>query len=63
MKIHKIEKGETLEIIAKKYNLKVDNLIEDNKIKERNRLGPGNILKIRESNESPERNENAEKKK
>lgn len=63
MKIHKIEKGETLEIIAKKYNIKVDNLIEDNKIKERNRLGPGNILKIRENNESPERNENAEKKK
>ena len=34
MKIHKIEKGETLEIIAKKYNTSVDNIIEDNKIKE-----------------------------
>lgn len=56
MKEHVIKKGESLETIAKNYNITVNNLIEDNKIKDRKRLGIGNVLKIRENN-------NEEKKK
>lgn len=49
MKKHVIEKGESLEEIAKKYKITVENIIEDNKIKDRDRLGIGNVLKIRET--------------
>ncbi len=54
MKKHVIEKGESLEEIAKKYKITVENIIEDNKIKERDRLGIGNVLKIRETAKSGE---------
>lgn len=55
MKKHVIEKGENLEEIAKKYKITVENIIEDNKIKDRARLGVGNILKIRETEKSGEK--------
>ena len=48
MKEYVIKKGDTLETIAKENKLNVENIIEDNKIVDRNRLGVGNILKIRE---------------
>ena len=56
MKKHVIEKGENLEEIAKKYKITVENIMEDNKIKDRDRLGVGNILKIRETAKSGENN-------
>lgn len=46
---HVIKEGENLDIIAKKYKTTVKNIVEDNKIKDRTRLGIGNRLKINES--------------
>ena len=46
---HVIKKGESLEKIAKKYNLKLSEIVEDNKIKDRKMLGIGNTLKIRKN--------------
>ena len=48
MKIHVIREGESLDTIAKEYKITVENIIEDNKIQDRDRLGIGNVLKIRE---------------
>lgn len=55
MKTHVIREGESLDTIAKEYKITVENIIEDNKIKERKRLGRGNVLKIRESENKNER--------
>lgn len=48
MKKHVIREGESLDTIAKEYKITVENIIEDNKIQDRDRLGIGNVLKIRE---------------
>ncbi len=48
MKEHVIRKGESLDTIAKEYKITVENIIKDNKIQDRDRLGVGNILEIRE---------------
>lgn len=48
MKKHTIKENETLETIAKTYKVSVKDIITDNNIKDRERLGIGNILKIRE---------------
>lgn len=45
---HVIKEGENLDIIAKKYKTTVEVIIEDNKIKDRTRLGIGNKIKIRD---------------
>lgn len=57
MKEHKIKENETLETIAKGYKVSVKDIISDNNIKDRERLGIGNILKIREyvNNEKEEK--------
>lgn len=47
MENYEIKKGDTLEIIAKKHNMDIKELIELNKIKDRARLGIGNILKVK----------------
>ncbi len=52
---HVIEKGESLEKIAKKHKISVQNIIDDNKIQDRTRLGIGNILNIREAGENIEK--------
>ncbi len=48
MKKHVIREDESLDTIAKEYKITVENIIEDNKIQDRDRLGIGNVLKIRE---------------
>lgn len=45
---HTIKKDEKLENIAKMYNMELKDLITLNDIKERTRLGIGNILKVYE---------------
>ena len=49
MKEHVIREGESLDMIAKDNKITVENIIEDNKITDRKRLGVGNVLLIRES--------------
>lgn len=49
MKEHVIREGESLDMIAKDNKITVENIIEDNKITDRKRLGVGNVLFIRES--------------
>ncbi len=49
MKEHVIREGESLDMIAKDNKITVGNIIEDNKITDRKRLGVGNVLLIRES--------------
>ncbi len=46
MKEHVIREGESLDTIAKEYKITVENIIEDNKIQDRDRLGIGNVLRI-----------------
>jgi len=41
-----IKKGDTLSEIAKKYNTTVDKLVKDNNIKDKNKIYPGQKLKI-----------------
>ena len=55
---HVIEKGESLEKIEKKHKISVQNIIDDNKIQDRTRLGIGNILNIREAGENIEKPKN-----
>lgn len=57
MKNHVIKENDTLETIAKCYKVSVKDIITDNDIKDRERLGVGNILKIREhvNNEKEEK--------
>ncbi len=55
MKKHVIREGESLDTIAKEHKITVENIIEDNKIKDRDRLGIGNILTIRETTKSGEK--------
>ncbi len=55
MEKHVIREGESLDTIAKKYKITVENIIEDNNIKDRDRLGIGNILAIREVTKNSEK--------
>lgn len=55
MEKHVIREGESLDTIAKEYKMTVENIIEDNKIQDRDRLGVGNILEIREVTKNSEK--------
>ncbi|MGL4935570.1 MAG: LysM peptidoglycan-binding domain-containing protein [Cetobacterium sp.] len=45
--VHVIKKGETLSKIAAKYGKKVDEIVRDNRIKNKNLIVTGNILIIK----------------
>lgn len=46
--IHTIKKGEKLEKIAKMYNMELKELVTLNDIRDRDKLGIGNKLKVYE---------------
>lgn len=48
-KTYEIKKGDTLESIAKENNMSLEELISLNVIKDRAKLGAGNILKVKVS--------------
>ena len=41
-----VKSGDTLSEIAQKYNTTVDNLVSKNGIKDKNKIYPGQVLKI-----------------
>ncbi|MNV65526.1 membrane-bound lytic murein transglycosylase D [compost metagenome] len=47
MQSYKIKENDTIEIIAKSYNMSIKELIDLNKIKDREKLGIGNVLKVK----------------
>jgi LysM repeat protein len=47
MRKYEIKEKDTLESIAKENNMEIDELIEINEIKDRTKLGIGNILRVK----------------